>query len=126
MIIGNGVDLLEIDRISELLQRRPEFLKRFFTEREVAFFESKHFKHETIAAGFAAKEAIAKAMGTGVRGFDLKDVEVLRDSLGKPLVVLHGRAFDVAHSKGIHHIELSLSHSKTQAIAFAIAIGSNK
>lgn len=126
MIIGNGVDLLEINRISELLERRPEFLERFFTKKEAALFESKNFKHETIAAGFAAKEAIAKAMGTGVRGFDLIDVEVLRDPLGKPVVVLHGRALEVARSKGIDRIELSLSHSKTQAIAFAIAIGENK
>lgn len=126
MIIGNGVDLLEISRISALLERRPEFLERFFTKKETAYFESKNFKHETIAAGFAAKEAIAKAMGTGVRGFDLIDVEVLRDPLGKPVVVLHGRALEVARCKGIERIELSLSHSKTQAIAFAIAIGAHK
>ena len=79
-------------------------------------------KIETIAAGFAGKEAVSKALGTGIRGFNLVDIEILRDALGKPIVHLLGKAKDVAANKQIHRIELSLSHSDVQAIAFAISL----
>ena len=122
MIVGNGVDLIEIQRIEELVKRKPRFLNRFFTPQEYLNFESKGFKAETIAGNFAAKEAVVKAMGTGVRGFDLVEVEVLRDEMGKPHVILHGRAKDVALGMDIGIIHLSISHSNTHAVAFAIAM----
>lgn len=122
MIVGNGVDLVEIQRIKELIERKPQFLNRFFTDNEYLIFESKGFKTETIAGNFAAKEAVVKAMGTGVRGFDLVDIEVLRDGMGKPYVVLHGRAEALARGMHIGDIHLSISHSNTHAVAFAIAM----
>ncbi len=122
MILGNGVDLVEIQRIKEIIERKPRFINRFFTKNEYKIFESKGFKTETIAGNFAAKEAVVKAMGTGVRGFDLVDIEVLRDEMGKPYVVLHGRAKAVALGMNVGEIHLSISHSQTQAVAFAIAM----
>ncbi|HAS74673.1 MAG TPA: DNA-binding protein, partial [Clostridiales bacterium UBA8960] len=86
----------------------------------------KGMKVETIAAGFAAKEAVSKALGTGIRGFNLADIEILRDSLGKPIVNMLGHAGEISFSKGIVRFELSLSHSSTNAIAFVIAIGTEQ
>lgn len=121
-MVGNGVDLIEIDRIKEMIQRKPRFIKRFFTEKENLFFESKGFKSESIAGNFAAKEAVVKAIGTGVRGFNLMDIEVLRDALGKPCVILHGRAKEIAEGLGVGIIHLSISHTQSYAVAFAIAM----
>ena len=122
MIFGNGVDLLEVDRIKELYEKNPRFLERFFTAGECALFERKMMNIETIAANFAAKEAVSKALGTGVRGFNLIDIEILRDEMGKPIVNLHDRAGILAESLGIDHIMLSISHTEKHAIAFAIAM----
>lgn len=122
MIFGNGVDLLEIERIKDLYEKNPRFLERFFTAGERALFESKMMNIETIAANFAAKEAVSKALGTGVRGFNLIDVEILRDDLGKPIVHLYNKAEILAESLGIDHIMLSISHTEKHAIAFAIAM----
>lgn len=122
MVIGNGVDIVEIERISDIVKKNPRFLERCFTENERALFLEKGMKIETIAAGFAGKEAVSKALGTGIRGFNLVDIEILRDALGKPVVHLLGKAKDVALNKQIHRIELSLSHSDLQAIAFAISL----
>ena len=122
MVIGNGVDIVEIDRISEIIKKNPRFLERCFTENERALFLEKGMRIETIAAGFAGKEAVSKALGTGIRGFNLVDIEILRDALGKPIVHLLGKAKDVAANKQIHRIELSLSHSDVQAIAFALSL----
>ncbi len=122
MVIGNGVDIVEIERISEIVKKNPRFLERCFTENERALFLEKGMRIETIAAGFAGKEAVSKALGTGIRGFNLVDIEILRDALGKPIVHLLGKAKDVAANKQIHRIELSLSHSDVQAIAFAISL----
>lgn len=122
MIVGNGVDLLDIQRIKDIVARKPQFLNRFFTDNEYAYFESRGFKAETIAGNFAAKEAVVKALGTGVRGFDLKEVEVLRDALGKPYVILYGRAKETANGLNVGEIHLSISHTATHAVAFAIAM----
>ncbi|MBS7527014.1 holo-ACP synthase [Fusibacter paucivorans] len=122
-LIGNGVDLLEIERIVAILKKRPHFIERYFTENERVYFELKHMKAETIAATFAAKEAVSKCFGTGVRGFELKEIEVLRDELGKPYIILHGKAKTLAESLKITELQLSLSHSKKMVVAFVIAIG---
>lgn len=123
MVIGNGVDILEISRIEKLIIDNPRFLERFFTAQEQVLFQEKGMKVESIAANFAAKEAVSKAIGTGIRGFNLIDIEVLRDSLGKPIVTLFGNASEIAISRGINRFEVSLSHSNTHAIAFVIALG---
>ncbi len=122
MIFGNGVDIVEIKRIKEILDKNPRFLSRNFSDEENLLFQEKQMKIETIAAGFAAKEAISKAMGTGIRGFNLIEIVILRNELGKPIVLLKGNAQKTADSLGISSIELSISHSNEYAIAFAIAI----
>lgn len=123
MVLGNGVDIIEINRIEHILKKRKHFVERFFTYEEQAYFELKYMKVETIAATFAAKEAVAKCLGTGVRGFNLTDIEILRDELGKPYVLLHGGAKAIADKIGIETMMLSLSHSKTMVVAFVIGIG---
>ena len=112
----------DIERIRKIMDKNARFLKRNFTLDEQALFQEKKMHPATIAAGFAAKEAVAKAMGTGIRGFNLVDIEVLRDTLGKPYVILHGNAREVAALRGIDTFEISLSHTDVTAIAFAISL----
>ena len=122
MIFGNGVDIVEIERIRELITKNPRFIERNFSDKERLLFEEKQMRAESIAANFAAKEAVSKSMGTGVRGFNLVDIEVLRNALGKPEVILHNKALEIAREKGIVKFEISLSHSRENAIAFVIAL----
>ncbi len=123
IIKGNGVDIVEIERFKKIIIEKPKFLKRFFTDDENLMFKNKQMKAETIAGNFAAKEAVSKAFGTGVRGFNLLDIEVLRDELGHPFVNLYNGAQRVATEKGIETLMVSISHSNENAIAFVIAVG---
>ncbi len=122
-IIGNGVDIVDINRIENILSRKPQMVDRFFTVNEKQLFLEREMKAETIAANFAAKEAVVKAFGTGFRNLSLNEIEVLRDSLGKPYVVLYGNAKQIAEQQGIDSLMLSLSHTDTMAIAFIVAVG---
>lgn len=124
MIVGTGVDIVEVDRIKKIINDNPRFLERCFTALERALFQEKGMNVQTIAAGFAAKEAVSKALGTGIRGFNLIDIEILRDPLGKPVVNMIGNAKEISLTRGINHYEISLSHTATNAIAFVVAIGS--
>jgi len=121
LIKGLGVDIIEIDRIEKAIQNNEGFLYRLFTEKEIEFFKACNYRTNTIAGSFAAKEAVVKALGTGVRGFSWKDIEIVRDKLGKPDVLLHGSAKDIAIEKNIKNFLLSISHCKAYAIAEAIA-----
>jgi holo-[acyl-carrier protein] synthase len=119
MIIGIGTDIIEVDRVAKAISREA-FKKKVFSEREIAYCESQK-KEESFAVRFAAKEAFFKALGTGWRdGMGIIEVEILNDSLGKPDIYLSGKAKEVFEQKGGTHIHLSLSHIKTQAIAFVI------
>ncbi len=120
MMIRNGIDLIEIERIENSL-RRPRFLARVFSKEEIAFFESRRFAPETIAASFAAKEAFAKALGTGIVGFDLREVLVLRDDLGAPYLSFTGKAKALVESKHLS-FALSLTHTRSLAAAVVTAI----
>lgn len=116
MIYGIGCDIIEIERIAKADSR---FLEKHFTKCEQELFEKK--KHpQTIAANFAAKEAFSKALGTGVKGFSLVDVEVLRDELGKPYINLYGDAKELCKTAGIGEIFVTLSHSKELAVAYVV------
>ena len=117
-ILDIGIDIIEIDRIKNSLSKRGDFLKKLFTDKEIELFEAKGYKPETIAGNFAAKEAISKALGTGIRGFSLKDIEVLRDELGKPVAHLNNVIENINNKK--YRLNISISHNKTSAIAFAI------
>lgn len=114
-----GVDIIEIERIKKAGGRK-RFVARFFTEREVKDIRPGLNYYAHLAGKFAAKEAVAKALGTGFR-FSWQDVEIINDDLGKPLVVLSGKALEVAKTKNISEILVTISHSKDYAVAFAVA-----
>lgn len=120
-IIGIGTDILEVKRIADILSKGDGFLKRVFTENECAYLKTRGMKPESVAAFWCAKEAVSKALGTGIRGFQLKDIEISHSELGKPLVILHGPARLIANNLGIGNIQLSLSHSDLYAVAFCTA-----
>lgn len=119
LILGIGTDIIEIDRVEVAVKRNPNFLKKMFTEREIRFFEERKFKSETLAGSFSVKEAVSKALGTGIRGFAFKDIEVLRDSLGKPKVILSNHIMDTFNLKNIN-IHASISHNNNTAVAFVV------
>jgi holo-[acyl-carrier protein] synthase len=114
-----GVDLCHIPRVEQLIRRRPGFTRRFFTEKEQVLFDKPN-PAQTVAAHFALKEAFAKALGTGVVGFDLNEVEVLRNSAGAPLILVHGRAKARLDEQGYCEIVCSMSHDKDYAIGMVI------
>jgi len=119
-MLSVGVDLAEIPRIRGALQRWGErFLRRVYTPAEVAYC---HGKLPELAARFAAKEAIAKALGTGLVGVSWVEMEVLADRHGKPQVTLHGRALARAQMLGLDEWAISLTHTDSVAAAFVVAI----
>jgi len=122
MIKGLGVDIIEIKRISHAIQQNKRFIDRIFTISEIDYFKSCNWSMNTIAGNFAAKEAIMKALGTGLRGFKWTDIEVLRDDLGKPFVVLDNNAKNFAEKQRISQIMVTISHCKEYALAQAIAM----
>lgn len=121
MIYGTGIDLVEIARIERAIARSPRFLTRVLTDSERAYYRERGSRPETAAGTFAAKEAVAKALGTGIRGFALKDIEIGRDALGRPTVTLHGGAEERRKQEGISAIHLSIAHERTHAVAQALA-----
>ncbi|HUH08271.1 MAG TPA: holo-ACP synthase [Egibacteraceae bacterium] len=118
-MIGIGVDALEISRMRTAVERTPSLLQRVFTERELASCMTRcgDLRHGGLAARFAAKEALAKALGTGIRGFALRDIEILNDEAGKPEAHLHGSARSAAESRGVARAHVSLSTSHDLAVA---------
>ena len=120
MYINNGVDIIEIERVEKVLQKKG-FIPKFFSEKEAELFAQKGAAApQTVAANFAAKEAFSKAMGTGFREYSLRDVAVLRDELGAPYFELSGAAKELAELYRLK-FTVSLSHSRELAIAFVTA-----
>ena len=124
-VVGVGVDAIEVQRVRTALRRTPTLLARLFSDAERAACTSRggQLRVGGLAARFAAKEAVAKALGTGVRGFAFRDVEVLNDAHGKPEVRLHADAASVARRLGVHRVHVSLSASHALAVATAVAEG---
>ena len=122
MIVGTGIDLVEVPRIAAAIaQFGDRFLRRIYTEREIRYCDSKQNRAERYAARFAAKEAALKALGTGwKRGVAWRDVEVGREPGGRPTLALHGKAAEFATKLGAKRASLSISHTKEQAIAQVI------
>ncbi|ELU5587768.1 holo-ACP synthase [Clostridium perfringens] len=124
MIIGIGVDIIEIERVRQAIQNNKNFLSKLFTEREIDYFISRNMNSEVIAGNFAAKEAVSKALGTGIRGFSFKDIEILRNELGKPEVILHSGAKLIGNklvgNNNSLRIHLSISHNNSNAIAYSV------
>ncbi len=122
MIIGTGVDLCEVHRIREAIERHGRrIIERVYTEREIAYAESKANKFERYAARFAAKEAGMKALGTGWRGgIAWRDFEVTNLKSGRPTLAFHGKAAELAEKMGVRNIALSMTHTSVQAMAQVI------
>ena len=113
-----GIDIVEIARIGQAVEQwQGRFLKRIYTEKELEICRN---DIPSLAAHFAAKEAVMKALGTGIRGVGWKEIEVLSNPSGKPIVYLHGKAQSKAQELGINGLDISLSHSKEYAIAAVI------
>ncbi|HEY32371.1 MAG TPA: holo-[acyl-carrier-protein] synthase [Dehalococcoidia bacterium] len=113
-----GVDIIEIDRIQQAVERWGErFLHRIYTDAELKLCRG---KSESLAVRFAGKEAAVKALGTGIRGVGWKDIEILAEPSGKPLVNLYRQAPKKANDLGLRGLAISLSHSREYAIAFVV------
>lgn len=119
MIIGIGTDIIEISRVAEA-SKKKSFLKRLFTEGEREYLEGK--ASESMAGYFCAKEAVAKALGTGFSGIALTEIEIVKNN-SVPGVILHGAAKTIAEGKGVNNIQLSISHCREYATAVAILEG---
>jgi holo-[acyl-carrier protein] synthase len=126
MIVGTGIDVIDIERIGRSIERYgTHFLQRIYTAGEIAYCQRKRRKAaESFAARFAAKEAAAKALGTGIGfGVTWREIEVGREPAGRPLLLLHGRAAEVARTMGVRHSSLSITHTETQSMALVILEG---
>jgi holo-[acyl-carrier protein] synthase len=117
--ISVGVDIIEISRVAATVDRFGDrFLQRIFTAGEIAYCRG---RAPQLAARFAAKEAVMKALGTGTRGVGWQEVEVTRKRTGEPGIELHGRAAERAKKLGIDRIALSISHSREYAVASVVS-----
>lgn len=116
-IYGIGTDIIEISRIEKAINRTKTFKEKVYSEKEIEHIEKKKNPYASYAGRFAAKEAFSKAMGTGVRGFLLKEIEILNDELGKPVVYLYNEIKKLA--EGLK-IQISISHSKEYAVSTVV------
>ena len=122
MIVGIGNDIIEIERIEKAISKEG-FKNKVYTQKELENIEKRGDRTETYAGIFSAKEAISKAIGTGVREFSLTDLEILNDDLGKPYVAVSEKLDKIIKDKKEdYQIEISISHSKKYATAVAIVI----
>lgn len=126
MIFGTGVDIVEISRVKEAIEKWGEgFLGKVFTDREIHYSNSRRISAQHFAARFAAKEAVIKAFGEPRKHpLNWTDIEVLNDGEGKPVIEFHNGALKLKKKKGIGAVIVSLSHSKEYAIANAILMKS--
>ena len=122
MIVGSGIDLIEIARIQQSMERfGPRFLNRVFTAAEQGYCLRKRNAAESLAARFAAKEAAAKALGTGIsRGVNWLEIEVIREPGGRPSIRFYGRAAEIAGHMEVVHVALSLTHTASLAMASVV------
>jgi holo-[acyl-carrier protein] synthase len=125
MIKGIGVDIVEIERLIKALECHENLYFKLFTPAEREYCSQKVKPHRHYALRFAAKEAVLKALGIGFRGVKWTDIEISNDGLGKPLVNLRGKAAQKASDLDVGEILVSLSFSRDNAVASAIALGRN-
>jgi holo-[acyl-carrier protein] synthase len=120
-IVGIGVDVVEVERVRSLLERRTSFRERVFTPQEIAYCDAKAMPAPYFAARWAAREAARKALG-GVRGMRWQDVSVERSRSGAPRLALEGAARNRAEMLGVEEILVSFSHERQMATAFCVAV----
>jgi holo-[acyl-carrier protein] synthase len=121
VIFGIGVDAVDIERFRRSLQRTPSMRERLFTEHELAYVAPKIDPVPSLAARFASREAVMKAMGLGLGAFGFHDVWVDRRESGEPHLNVTGRAAELAHERGIETWHLSITHTDQVAIAYVVA-----
>lgn len=120
-VVGVGTDLAQIERFRKFLEPKNKVLERIFTQGEREYSLKMHNPTAHLAARFAAKEAFLKALGTGLRaGLSWQQVEVVRDDLGSPSLILSGRAAEMMKERGAHKVHLSYSHDGNYAVATVI------
>jgi holo-[acyl-carrier protein] synthase len=124
-VLGIGTDIIECLRIGRMIERHGElFIDRVYTPLEIRYCRSRKQATQHFAGRWAAKEAILKALGTGWRkGISWRDIEVRNDSSGRPVVGLRGGARDIVEQRGIREMLVSISHCRSHATAYAIALG---
>lgn len=118
-----GTDIIEISRIREAALRHPAMWDKVLTSREKSYCQAKANGYQCLAGRFAAKEAVLKALGLGLRGVSWRDIEILPDEQGQPQVNVYGKLVDRSRELGIKKINLSISHSREYAMAVAIGEG---
>jgi holo-[acyl-carrier protein] synthase len=125
VIVGTGIDLCEVDRIQAAIERHGRrIVERVYTQREIAYAERKTNRYERYAARFAAKEAGMKALGTGWRGgIGWRDFEVVNLGSGRPTLVFHSQAAEIAKKLGVSRVSLSITHTVAMAMAMVILEG---
>ena len=124
-ILGHGVDVIECPRLKKMLTHHGDrLLQRVFTPHEQAYCQQHKERMQHLAGRFAAKEAVLKALGTGMRGqMKWTDVQIANDDLGKPEIVLSGESAAVAERMGVTRVLISIAHTREHAVASAIALG---
>ncbi|MBP5313761.1 MAG: holo-ACP synthase [Eggerthellaceae bacterium] len=121
--VGLGVDIVEIDRMKAIIERTPSFVEKVFSEEERAYCSSRQNPAAHFASRFAAKEAVVKALGIGFsEGVGVRDIEVKLTSKGRPYPVLTGKAKQIATDMGVLETHLSLSYSRSEAVACALIV----
>ena len=120
---GIGVDAVDVERFRRVLRRRPTLASRLFTEAELAYAGASRDPGPRLAARFAAKEAVLKALGVGIGAAGFREVEVTREEGGRPRLELSGRAATLAARHGVRHWHVSLTHTDTVAVASVVAEG---
>jgi holo-[acyl-carrier protein] synthase len=122
-IVGLGSDLVEVARFRLAMERTESLVDRLFSPDERKYAAGQHDPAKSLAARFAAKEAVMKALGVGLGDVDFHDVEVVRHESGAPSLEVRGRAHQLASDRGVTNWLLSLSHTETTAMAVVIAVG---
>ncbi|MCA9249060.1 MAG: holo-ACP synthase [Planctomycetales bacterium] len=124
-VVGIGTDIVECLRIAQMIERHGDlFINRVYTDHEVGYCSARKAATQHYAGRWAAKEAVLKALGTGWRrGIRWRDVEVRNDAAGKPRIALSGGARDIVEELGITEMLISISHCRSHATAYALAVG---
>lgn len=122
-VVAIGVDLVDIDRIRDTMARQPGFAERVFSPAERDYCDRRHDPAERYAARFAAKEAVLKALGTGLGGGDFHDIEVIRQESGEPTLSVSGRAAAAAEARGIRRWLITMTHSDHLAQVVVAGLG---
>lgn len=124
-VIGIGTDIVKVSRMKRLLKKRGDkFAERILHANELEIYKQHNSAASYLAKRFAAKEALSKALGTGIaKGISFEEIEVINNEDGKPLLVLHGTALDISIQLGVEKLFISLSDEKKYAIAYVILEG---